>query len=184
MTFPYCCPSFLQVEDVVEFANEQIEPVEMSNACWNVCGNVMSAEIMESSWLAARLIRCVYAKDVHVSMACLKLQNATIIIIALHDPEKEPLATLFSISIRDSGIGVDCIDSGRLGRQRTALALHVAADVLRTKYRPVVMTFLIFQAPIVRDTTPKDWFLFLSAEWLMITPYTLAKQERPYKALE
>lgn len=61
---------------------------------------------------------------------------------------QESLATLFSIYIRDSGIGVDYIDSGRLGRQRTALALQIAADVLRTKYRRIVMTFLISQAPV------------------------------------
>ncbi|GKD68782.1 phosphatidylinositol 4-kinase gamma 7-like protein [Tanacetum coccineum] len=36
----------------------------------------------------------------------------------------ESLATLFSLYIRDSGIGVECIDSGWLGRQGTALALR------------------------------------------------------------
>ncbi|PWA68142.1 ILITYHIA [Artemisia annua] len=62
------------------------------------------------------------------------------------DTLQESLATLFSLYIRDSGIGVDCIDSGWLGRQGTALALHAAADVLRTKDLPVVMTFLISRA--------------------------------------
>nr|GEV72458.1 protein ILITYHIA [Tanacetum cinerariifolium] len=62
------------------------------------------------------------------------------------DTIQESLATLFSLYIRDSGIGVDCIDSGWLGRQGTALALHAAADVLRTKDLPVVMTFLISRA--------------------------------------
>ncbi|GJT31108.1 hypothetical protein Tco_0911383 [Tanacetum coccineum] len=38
--------------------------------------------------------------------------------------QKESLATLFYLYIYDNGIGVDCIDSGWLGRQGTALALH------------------------------------------------------------
>nr|XP_043618177.1 protein ILITYHIA [Erigeron canadensis] len=62
------------------------------------------------------------------------------------DTLQESLATLFSLYIRDGGIGVDSIDSGWLGRQGTALALHAAADVLRTKDLPVVMTFLISRA--------------------------------------
>lgn len=56
---------------------------------------------------------------------------------------QESLTTLHSIYIRDSRIGVDCIDSGRLGRLGS---LHAAADVLRTKDLPDVMTFLISQA--------------------------------------
>lgn len=59
---------------------------------------------------------------------------------------QESLATLFSLYIRDSGVGANSIDSGWLGRQGTALALHAAADVLRTKDLPVVMTFLISRA--------------------------------------
>ncbi|KAJ9546026.1 hypothetical protein OSB04_025733 [Centaurea solstitialis] len=62
------------------------------------------------------------------------------------DTIQEALATLFSLYIRDGGIGGDNIDSGWLGRQGTALALHSAADVLRTKDLPVVMTFLISRA--------------------------------------
>ncbi|XP_071733980.1 protein ILITYHIA [Rutidosis leptorrhynchoides] len=62
------------------------------------------------------------------------------------DTLQESLATLFSLYIRDGGIGVDNIDSGWLGRQGIALALHAAADVLRTKDLPVVMTFLISRA--------------------------------------
>lgn len=62
------------------------------------------------------------------------------------DTIQEALATLFSLYIRDGGIGADNIDSGWLGRQGTALALHSAADVLRTKDLPVVMTFLISRA--------------------------------------
>ncbi|KAK7337971.1 hypothetical protein VNO77_18565 [Canavalia gladiata] len=159
----------------------------------------------------------VYAKDVHVRMACLnavkcipavanrslpeKVEVATSIWIALHDPEKsvaqvaediwdhygfdfgtdfsglfkalshinynvrvaaaealaaaldeypdsiqESLSTLFSLYIRDTGIGDDNVDAGWLGRQGIALALHSSADVLRTKDLPVVMTFLISRA--------------------------------------
>ncbi|KAJ1414656.1 TOG domain [Sesbania bispinosa] len=159
----------------------------------------------------------IYAKDVHVRMACLNavkcipavanrsltqnVEVATSIWIALHDPEKsvaevaediwdhygfdfgtdfsgifkalshvnynvriaaaealaaaldeypdsiqETLSTLFSLYIRDMGIGDDNVDAGWLGRQGIALALHSAADVLRTKDLPVVMTFLISRA--------------------------------------
>lgn len=59
---------------------------------------------------------------------------------------QESLSTLFSLYIRDSGIGEENIDAGWLGRQGIALALHSAADVLRTKDLPVVMTFLISRA--------------------------------------
>lgn len=59
---------------------------------------------------------------------------------------QESLSTLFSLYIRDAGIGGESIDAGWLGRQGIALALHSAADVLRTKDLPVVMTFLISRA--------------------------------------
>ncbi|KAD4888101.1 hypothetical protein E3N88_20174 [Mikania micrantha] len=62
------------------------------------------------------------------------------------DTLQESLATLFSLYIRDGGVGVGNIDSGWIGRQGTALALHAAADVLRTKDLPVVITFLISRA--------------------------------------
>nr|KAJ0219477.1 hypothetical protein LSAT_V11C300155330 [Lactuca sativa] len=62
------------------------------------------------------------------------------------DTLQESLATLFSLYIRDSGVGDDMIDSGWFGRQVIAMALHAAADVLRTKDLPVVMTFLISRA--------------------------------------
>ncbi|XP_054802732.1 protein ILITYHIA isoform X2 [Prosopis cineraria] len=58
----------------------------------------------------------------------------------------ESLSTLFSLYIRDMGIGDDNIDAGWLGRQGIALALHSAADILRTKDLPFVMTFLISRA--------------------------------------
>ncbi|MFS7937446.1 putative armadillo-like helical, translational activator Gcn1, TOG domain-containing protein [Helianthus anomalus] len=61
------------------------------------------------------------------------------------DTLQESLATLFSL-YRDGGIGEGNIDSGWIGRQGTALALHAAADVLRTKDLPAVMTFLISRA--------------------------------------
>ncbi|KAJ0080466.1 hypothetical protein Patl1_23083 [Pistacia atlantica] len=62
------------------------------------------------------------------------------------DSIQESLSTLFSLYVRDAGLGEDSIDSGWLGRQGIALALHSAADVLRTKDLPVVMTFLISRA--------------------------------------
>ncbi|XAR48876.1 hypothetical protein NMG60_11031843 [Bertholletia excelsa] len=62
------------------------------------------------------------------------------------DTIQESLSTLFSLYIRDVGIGEGNIDAGWLGRQGIALALHSAADVLRTKDLPVVMTFLISRA--------------------------------------
>ncbi|KAH1083318.1 hypothetical protein J1N35_023079 [Gossypium stocksii] len=62
------------------------------------------------------------------------------------DSIQESLSTLFSLYIRDSGFGEESLDVGWLGRQGIALALHSAADVLRTKDLPVVMTFLISRA--------------------------------------
>ncbi|KAI3785034.1 hypothetical protein L1987_44143 [Smallanthus sonchifolius] len=62
------------------------------------------------------------------------------------DTLQESLATLFSLYIRVGGVGEGNIDSGWIGRQGIALALHAAADVLRTKDLPVVMTFLISRA--------------------------------------
>ncbi|KAL6988990.1 eIF-2-alpha kinase activator GCN1 [Sarracenia purpurea var. burkii] len=59
---------------------------------------------------------------------------------------QECLSTLFSLYIRDVSFSEDNIDAGWLGRQGIALALHSAADVLRTKDLPVVMTFLISRA--------------------------------------
>lgn len=53
---------------------------------------------------------------------------------------------MFSLYIRDAGLVEDNVDSGWLGRQGVALALHSAADVLRTKDLPVVVTFLISRA--------------------------------------
>lgn len=62
------------------------------------------------------------------------------------DSIQESLSTLFSLYIRDAGVGDESVDSDWLGRQGIALALHSAADVLRTKDLPVVMTFLISRA--------------------------------------
>ncbi|KAJ6296634.1 hypothetical protein OIU78_022369 [Salix suchowensis] len=62
------------------------------------------------------------------------------------DTIQESLSTLFSLYIRDAGFGEDTVDAGWLGRQGIALALHSAADVLRTIDLPVVMTFLISRA--------------------------------------
>ncbi|KAK8951558.1 hypothetical protein KSP39_PZI003863 [Platanthera zijinensis] len=59
---------------------------------------------------------------------------------------QEALSTLFSIYIRDLGTGSEVADLCWLGRQGTALALYSAADILRTKDLPVVMTFLISRA--------------------------------------
>ncbi|XP_048226208.1 protein ILITYHIA isoform X2 [Ricinus communis] len=62
------------------------------------------------------------------------------------DSIQESLSTLFSLYIRDATFGEDNVDAGWIGRQGIALALHSAADVLRTKDLPVVMTFLISRA--------------------------------------
>ncbi|KAF7805246.1 protein ILITYHIA [Senna tora] len=62
------------------------------------------------------------------------------------DSIQESLSTLFSLYIRDMGVGDDNVDDGWLGRQGIALALYSAADVLRTKDLPVVVTFLISRA--------------------------------------
>ncbi|CAO2827459.1 unnamed protein product [Amaranthus hypochondriacus] len=62
------------------------------------------------------------------------------------DSIQECLATLFSLYIRDAGSEEGYVDARWLGRQGVALALHSAADVLRTKDLPVVMTFLISRA--------------------------------------
>ncbi|GAV69761.1 LOW QUALITY PROTEIN: DUF3554 domain-containing protein/CLASP_N domain-containing protein/HEAT_2 domain-containing protein [Cephalotus follicularis] len=62
------------------------------------------------------------------------------------DSIQESLSTLFSLYIRDAGFVEGGVDAGWLGRQGIALALHSAADVLRTKDLPVVMTFLISRA--------------------------------------
>ncbi|POO02948.1 Proteasome component Ecm29/Translational activator Gcn [Trema orientale] len=62
------------------------------------------------------------------------------------DTIQESLSALFSLYIRDAGFLEENVDAGWLGRQGVALALHSAADVLRTKDLPVVMTFLISRA--------------------------------------
>lgn len=62
------------------------------------------------------------------------------------DSIQESLSTLFSLYIRDAGSYEANVDAGWIGRQGIALALHSAADVLRTKDLPVVMTFLISRA--------------------------------------
>ncbi|EPS61232.1 hypothetical protein M569_13567, partial [Genlisea aurea] len=58
----------------------------------------------------------------------------------------ETLSSLFSLYLRGVGSGEENVDDGWLGRQGVALALHCAADVLRAKDLPVVMTFLISRA--------------------------------------
>ncbi|CAN6724947.1 unnamed protein product [Malus baccata var. baccata] len=62
------------------------------------------------------------------------------------DSIQESLSTLFSLYIRDAGLTEGNVDTGWLGQQGVALALHSSADVLRTKDLPVVMTFLISRA--------------------------------------
>ncbi|PKA55682.1 hypothetical protein AXF42_Ash011974 [Apostasia shenzhenica] len=59
---------------------------------------------------------------------------------------QEAFSALFSMYIQDLGTGLDVADPFWLGRQGIALALHSAADVLRTKDLPVVTTFLISRA--------------------------------------
>ncbi|KAF8392110.1 hypothetical protein HHK36_022452 [Tetracentron sinense] len=75
-----------------------------------------------------------------------RLAAAEAIAAALDEnPEtiQEALLALFSLYIRDVDSAGNNVDSGWLGRQGIALALHSAADVLRTKDLPVVMTFLL-----------------------------------------
>ncbi|XP_050224461.1 protein ILITYHIA [Mercurialis annua] len=62
------------------------------------------------------------------------------------DSIQESLSTLFSLYIRDATSDENNVDAGWIGRQGIALALHCAADILRTKDLPVVMTFLISRA--------------------------------------
>ncbi|CAN1233879.1 Protein ILITYHIA [Linum perenne] len=62
------------------------------------------------------------------------------------DSIQETLSALFSSYLRDAGCGDNNVDAGWLGRQGISLALHSAADVLRTKDLPVIMTFLISRA--------------------------------------
>ncbi|KAK9146319.1 hypothetical protein Sjap_006222 [Stephania japonica] len=64
------------------------------------------------------------------------------------DPDtiQETLSKLFSLYIQSAASGEDNVDSSWLGRQGISLALKAAADVLKTKDLPVVMTFLISRA--------------------------------------
>lgn len=55
----------------------------------------------------------------------------------------------------------DTADAFWLGRQGIAMALHSAADVLRTKDLPVVMTFLISRALVRIQIFVKRWFFNL-----------------------
>lgn len=68
--------------------------------------------------------------------------------------------------IRDAGFGEDNIDAGWLGRQGIALALHSAADVLRTKDLPVVMTFLISRALVRYELVL--WLHFLANDGIFL----------------
>ncbi|XP_078427732.1 putative protein kinase regulator ILITHYIA [Wolffia australiana] len=62
------------------------------------------------------------------------------------DSIQEALSTLFTMYIQFSPSGKEIGDASWLGRQGIAMALQSAADVLRTKDLPVVMTFLISRA--------------------------------------
>ena len=59
---------------------------------------------------------------------------------------QETLSTLFTMYVQFSASGSNFGDTSWLGRQGIAMALHSAADVLRMKDLPVVMTFLISRA--------------------------------------
>lgn len=78
------------------------------------------------------------------SLLALNFIKYVIMISLIHF--QESLSTLFSLYIRESRLNGDSTDSGWLSRQGIALALHSAADVLRTKDLPVIMTFLISRA--------------------------------------
>ncbi|KAG6482942.1 hypothetical protein ZIOFF_059581 [Zingiber officinale] len=62
------------------------------------------------------------------------------------DTIQDTLSTLFSLYIRNFGIGINMSDACWIGRQGIALALHSAADIFGTKDLPVVMSFLISRA--------------------------------------
>ncbi|XP_048421585.1 protein ILITYHIA-like isoform X2 [Pyrus x bretschneideri] len=82
-------------------------------------------------------------------MSFLLLRSAEALAAALDecpDSIQESLSTLFSLYIRDAGLTKENVDTGWLGRQGVALALHSSADVLGTIDVPVVMTFLISRA--------------------------------------
>lgn len=82
--------------------------------------------------------------------ACSKLSTCnSVFFLITTNIFQETLSTLFSLYIRDTGTGDGSADAGWLGRQGVALALHSAADVLRTKDLPVVMTFLISRALVI-----------------------------------
>lgn len=221
-------------DDVLQMLYKHMDPLlplprlRMISVLYHVLGVVPSYQAAIGSALnelclglqpneVASALHGVYAKDVHVRMACLNavkcipavstrslsenIEVSTSLWIAVHDPEKSvaeaaediwdrygydfgtdysglfkalshsnynvrlaaaealataldeypdsiqgSLSTLFSLYIREVGLGGDTVDAGWLGRQGIALALHSAADVLRTKDLPVVMTFLISRA--------------------------------------
>ncbi|KAB2596325.1 translational activator GCN1-like [Pyrus ussuriensis x Pyrus communis] len=86
---------------------------------------------------------------ISIIMSFLLLRSAEALAAALDecpDSIQESLSTLFSLYIRDAGLTKENVDTGWLGRQGVALALHSSADVLGTKDLPVVMTFLISKA--------------------------------------
>nr|KAJ0197003.1 hypothetical protein LSAT_V11C700360160 [Lactuca sativa] len=111
------------------------------------------AEVAEDLW---DLYDCEFGTDYsglfralsHVNYNVRVAASDALVVVLDEYPDtlQESLETLFSLYIRDSGVGEDMINSGWFGRQVIAMALHAAADVLRTKDLPVVMTFLISRA--------------------------------------
>lgn len=92
---------------------------------------------------------------------------------------QETLSKLFSLFIQDVGSRLDIEDSSWIGRQGIALALHSAADILRTKDLPIVMTFLISRALVyskVLHSILKRMFFFsyfIHVFLFFKSPYTM-----------
>ncbi|KAK9735623.1 hypothetical protein RND81_04G216500 [Saponaria officinalis] len=131
-----------------------VENVEVATSIWIALHDPEKsiAEAAEDLWDRYGLdfgtdYSGLYKALAHVNYN-VRLASAEALAAALDEHPKtiqECLATLFSLYIRDTGFEGH-VDAGWLGRQGVALALNSAADVLRTKDLPVVMTFLISRA--------------------------------------
>lgn len=90
---------------------------------------------------------------------------------------------MFSLYLRDVGNPEENIDAGWVGRQGIALGLLCAADVLRTKDLPVVMTFLISRAlvfiPHFSQASSITLYMFILMHLLkLFRPNVLKKSRR------
>ncbi|XP_020981860.1 LOW QUALITY PROTEIN: protein ILITYHIA [Arachis duranensis] len=144
------------VKCIPAVANRSLpESVEVATSIWIALHDSEKsvAEVAEEIWDHygfdfgtdfSRLFKALSHVNYNVRLAAAEALAAAL--DEYPDSIQESLSTLFSLYISDMGVGHDNIDAGWLGRQGVALALHSAADVLRTKDLPVVMTFLISRA--------------------------------------